>query len=101
VALNRQAWGVAAVVWRGAGLRLFPILATKLGAFWLSTDQLFHLSNFGLRNRLIRRAGALAYLLLLGAAIIGWLRLRVLHPNAAAACFFASFYSQRCTCPSP
>ena len=83
VALNSQAWNVAADLWRNAGWSLALIAAEKLAAFWLSTDQMFHLSMFSLRNRVLRRAGVTAYLVVLMLALVGWFQLRTRNPKIA------------------
>jgi hypothetical protein len=88
IALNSQAWNVAAGLWRNAGWNLTFIASEKLGAFWLSTDQLFHLSMFSVRNRVLRRAGVAAYLVVLMLAIAGWFQLRTRNPNIAHVLLF-------------
>jgi hypothetical protein len=88
VALNRQAWNVARDLWGNAGWNLAPIAAEKLGAFWLSTDQMFHLSAFSLRNRVLRRAGVAAYLVVLMLAVVGWFQLRTRNQNIAHVLVF-------------
>ena len=44
VELNRQARSAAILAWRGLGFQIIPLLAKKIGYFWLSTDQLFDTS---------------------------------------------------------
>ena len=88
VALNRQAMRVALKLWRHVGWRIVPIMAEKLGAFWLSTDQIFHLSMVSPRYRVVRRTGVAAYWVVLLLAIAGWFHLRSLQPNAARMFFF-------------
>jgi len=88
VALNRQALGVARELWRHVGWRLIPILGEKVGAFWLSTDQILHITMVSLRNRILRRAGVAGYLVVLTLAVIGWFRLLTLQPRIARVLFF-------------
>ena len=88
VALNRQALDVARELWRHVGWQLIPILGEKLGAFWLSTDQILHISMVSLKNRILRRAGVAGYLVVLTLAVIGWFRLLTLQPRIARVLFF-------------
>jgi Dolichyl-phosphate-mannose-protein mannosyltransferase len=88
LALNRQAGQVALQLWRHIGWQIVPIMTEKLGAFWLSTDQMLHLSMFSTRNRILRRTGVLAYWVVLLLALAGWLRLRKIHPRASRMLLF-------------
>jgi hypothetical protein len=88
LALNRQAAQVALQLWRHVGWQVVPIMTEKLGAFWLSTDQMLHLSMFSTRNRILRRTGVVAYWVVLLLAIAGWLRLRKIHPAASRMLLF-------------
>ena len=88
LALNRQATQVALQLWRHVGWQIVPIMTEKLGAFWLSTDQMLHLSMFSMRNRILRRTGVVAYWVVLLLALAGWLRLRKIHPSASRMLLF-------------
>jgi hypothetical protein len=85
VALNKDGWNYASHLWRAEGWKLLPITAQKLGAFWLSMDQLIDTQSFSWRNRLIRASGVAVYYVIVALAIAGWLRIRVLHPEVAYA----------------
>jgi hypothetical protein len=64
-------------------LNLFVLTGRKLGFFWLSFDQLFVTQSFSSVQRFERMAGVLAYWLLLGFGIAGWVKLRRRNPRAA------------------
>lgn len=83
VELNRQARSAAILAWKGLGFHIVPLLAKKIAYFWLSTDQLFDTSSLLGLQRKIRAVGVLAYWAVLGAAILGWLRLRKSNPGIA------------------
>ncbi|HTZ73656.1 MAG TPA: glycosyltransferase family 39 protein [Candidatus Aquilonibacter sp.] len=81
--LNKQCLAVAANLWKQEGWHALPLLARKIGYFWLSTDQAFDTASFALPERMIRLAGVVVYWGILAAAIAGWLRLRKSWPLAA------------------
>jgi hypothetical protein len=81
--LNRQCLTLAGKLWKREGWHAIPLLAKKIGDFWLSTDQVFDTQSLALRQRLIRVAGVAIYWGILAAAIVGWLRLRKTWPRAA------------------
>jgi hypothetical protein len=85
VALNQHAWHVTFGLWKERGWGLVPIAGSKLAAFWLSTDQVFHSETFSWKNRLLRWAGVGVYWIMLVAAILGWVRLRKTQPKIAYA----------------
>jgi hypothetical protein len=80
IELNRTALRVVPRLWAEQGWRVLPLLVRKIADFWLSTDQLLDTRSFPLRERLIRAAGVLAYLVTLGFAIAGLYYLRNLRP---------------------
>ncbi len=88
VALNRQAEAVARQLWRANGRKLVPIVLEKLGAFWLSTEQLLQTRGLSMRNRVARGAGVAIYWVILALGAMGWLRLRQAHPDVARALLF-------------
>lgn len=81
--LNHQAMLLAFRLWRSTGWGILPILGKKLGAFWLSTDQIVDTHSFSVRNRLLRGAGVGVYWIILVLAVIGWLGLRRSHHETA------------------
>jgi hypothetical protein len=86
--LNHQAMQVALRLWRNAGWGVVPIFAQKLGAFWLSIDQIADTQSFSLRNRMIRGAGVVVYWMILLLAVSGWLALRRSHRAVAHVLLF-------------
>ncbi len=87
-ALSKEGWSFAFHFWRVTGWGLLPIAARKLGAFWLSLDQVIDTHSFSWRNRLIRRMGVGAYYVILTLAVAGWFRLRISRPEVAYALLF-------------
>lgn len=83
VEMNRQARAEAIRVWSQVGFGIFPLLAKKIGYFWLSTDQLLETHSFPGWQRLIRAAGVFIYWGVLTAAIFGWLRIKKVAPRVA------------------
>ncbi len=81
--LDRQAWELTWNIWRQRTWRLLPVLCSKLGYFWLSTDQLLSTRDFPVTIRVERAAGVALYWALLAFAIAGWVRLRKQQPAAA------------------
>jgi 4-amino-4-deoxy-L-arabinose transferase-like glycosyltransferase len=73
--LDRQAWQITRHLWREKGWSLIPIEISKLGYFWLSTDQLTSTADFSWKIRAGRAAGVFAYWVLLALAIAGGVRL--------------------------
>jgi 4-amino-4-deoxy-L-arabinose transferase-like glycosyltransferase len=73
--LNRRNWRIALHLWRVKGWHMLPILARKLGYFWLSTDQLLATTHFGSWTRIGRACGVLAYWVVLLLAFGGFLYL--------------------------
>ena len=88
VALNRQALRIARELWRHVGWKVIPIVSEKVGAFWFSTDQIFHTSMASSGNRILRRAGVAEYLIVLSLAVVGWFRLLTSQPRIARVLFF-------------
>ena len=87
-ARSKEGWNYAFHSWKVTGWGLFPIAARKLGAFWLSLDQVMDTQSFSWRNRLIRRVGVAAYYVILALALAGWFRLRISRPEVAYALLF-------------
>ena len=67
---------------------MIPIVSEKVGAFWFSTDQIFHTSMASSGNRILRRAGVAEYLIVLSLAVVGWFRLLTSQPRIARVLFF-------------
>jgi 4-amino-4-deoxy-L-arabinose transferase-like glycosyltransferase len=86
--LNRNALRVVPRLWTDRGWRVLPLLLRKIADFWLSTDQLLDTRSFPLRERMLRAAGVLAYLVALGFAIAGLYHLRNLRPALASIFIF-------------
>ncbi len=87
-ARSKEGWNYAFHSWRVIGWGLLPIAGRKLGAFWLSLDQVMETQSFSWRNRFIRRLGVAVYYVILALAVAGWLRLRILRPEVAYALLF-------------
>jgi hypothetical protein len=81
--LDRRAWEIARQVWRQQNWHVLPVMAAKLGYFWLSTDQLFWTREFSAKIRFTRAAGVFLYWSLLGLMLAGFTRLRRQQPDAA------------------
>jgi hypothetical protein len=81
--LDRRAWELTRGIWWQKNWRLLPVLADKLGYFWLSTDQLFSTHSFPLKIRLARAAGVVFYWGLLAMAVVGWVLLHGQQPATA------------------
>jgi hypothetical protein len=75
VQLNRQAVHFALEGWREAGWRIPSLLLRKLTDFWLSTDQLFSVSQVPPFQQTVRRLGVIAYWSLLFCGALGLVRL--------------------------
>jgi hypothetical protein len=88
VALNHQALSVAQELWRNVDWHLIPIISEKIGAFWLSTDQILHISMVSSRNRSLRRVGVGGYWAVLALAVVGWFRLSTSQPGIARVVLF-------------
>jgi 4-amino-4-deoxy-L-arabinose transferase-like glycosyltransferase len=86
--LNRAAWKAVLPLWRQQRWDLIPLTLSKLGYFWLSTDQLGWTQSFRPGVRAARAAGVLGYWLLLALAVAGWFRARVWRPEMAWMCLF-------------
>src|SRR6202171_1012087 len=87
-ALSKEGWNFAFHFWRVTAWGLLPIVARKLGAFWLSLDQVIETHSFSWRNRLIRWTGVAGYYVILLLAVVGWFRLRISRPEVAYALLF-------------
>jgi hypothetical protein len=81
--LDRRAWELTRGIWWQRNWRLLPVLADKLGYFWLGTDQLFSTHSFPLKIRLARAAGVVFYWGLLATAVVGWVLLHAQQPATA------------------
>ena len=88
LALNKQAWETTSRLWREYEWKLIPIAASKLGAFWLSLDQVLQTEMLPMRNRLLRWAGVGFYWAILACAGISLWRLRAHEPRFAYALLF-------------
>jgi len=82
--INRRALRAVPGLWAQEGWHAIPLLATKLAAFWLSTDQVIDTEALPMRERLIRDGGVLAYWVVLVFAVCGWFALRGTHPRMAS-----------------
>jgi len=81
--LDRRAWVVARHLWRDESWRWIPLSFSKLGYFWLSTDQIFWTKSFSRTQRLIRFSGVLVHWMVLASAVGGWMRLSREHRDEA------------------
>ncbi len=81
--LDRAALRAVPSLWAREGWHAAPLLAKKLGDFWLSLDQIADTRSLAVQERLIRVAGVLCYWMVLLFAIAGWLALR--RTNIAVA----------------
>ncbi len=81
--LDRQAWDLARRIWWQKAWHVFPLIISKLGYFWLSTDQLFSTHSFPWKIRAARAAGVMLYWCLLALAITGWVQLHQTRPDTA------------------
>ncbi len=79
--LDRRAWTQAFRLWRTENWRLIPLSLSKLGYFWLSTDQVFWTNSASRRERIVRLTVAAAQWIVLALAAVGWWRLRREHPS--------------------
>ena len=93
-ALNEKAWHVAFHLWRETGLRLFPLWVNKIGAFWLSTDQIVGTGGLSSRARALRLVGSGIYLIILISALFGW---RVLYRRDRKMAHVIVFYAAALT----
>lgn len=86
--LSRRDWRITFHLWRQKGWGMLPILGQKLAYFWLSTDQLLHVSHFGRWVKVGRMSGVVAYWIALFLAVFGWLGLRSSSPPVARLVVF-------------
>jgi hypothetical protein len=90
LALDKQARRLGLELWAAQGFRsVLRIMVVKIGAFWLSTDQVFDISTFSLRERMLRWTGVVVYLIFLAFAVSGWFQVR--HNNPSVAWMFLGF----------
>lgn len=74
--LDKQARSEAIAVWGNLDWRSrVRLLSEKIFRFWLSTDQLLDTKNFSGTQQELRLAGVVAYWIVLGLSIVGWIRL--------------------------
>jgi len=83
VELNQQGIQAAPRLWKQQGSAAIPLLARKVAVFWLSLDQIADTGSFTLSDRLVRATGVMAYWVVLGLAIVGWLTLRARRTSIA------------------
>jgi 4-amino-4-deoxy-L-arabinose transferase-like glycosyltransferase len=81
--LDRRAWVVASRLWGNESWRLIPLSLSKLGYFWLSTDQLFWTRSFSREQRVVRSSGVIVHWIVLAFAVVGWRRLSRAHRDEA------------------
>lgn len=81
--LDRQAWNLARGIWRQKTWRLLPLMISKVGCFWFSTDQLFSTHSFPWKIRATRVVGVMLYWCLLALAVMGWVQLHPTSPDTA------------------
>ena len=81
--LDRRAWVLAFHLWRNESWRLIPLSLSKLGYFWLSTDQVFWTRSFSGTQRIMRFCGVLVHWIVMVFAVAGWKRLSREHSDEA------------------
>ena len=74
--LDKQARAAALAAWSDLDWRsCVHLLTGKILRFWLSTDQLLDTKSFSGTQQKLRIAGVLAYWIVLGLSIVGWIRI--------------------------
>jgi 4-amino-4-deoxy-L-arabinose transferase-like glycosyltransferase len=84
VELNSRAITAAPRLWVKEGWHAVPLLGHKIADFWLSSDQFLDTRSLPLVGRAVRVLGVLAYLVVLGFAFVGIVRLNEVRAGVAS-----------------